>query len=111
MRHALGVTRGSDCDSGHDVSCGSGSQSDYLLCRQTDHLPGYQSQGGPPQVDKAGERNGSVLKKFPVPELNAATAYEWERVENLGEYPLPAPHRRLLEKWGNQIARFCEKTK
>ena len=48
------------------------------------------------------------LDAFPVPNLSAATAYAWEEVENLGEYPLPAPHRRLVEKWGERIQAFCE---
>lgn len=44
---------------------------------------------------------------FPVPELSAATAYAWEEVDSLGEYPLPAPHRRVVEKWGKRIKEFC----
>ena len=49
------------------------------------------------------------LGGFPVPNLSAATAYAWEEMKNLGEYPLPAPHRRLVEKWGERIQAFCEK--
>lgn len=45
---------------------------------------------------------------FPLPELSAATAYAWETVDNLADYPFPAPHRRLLEKWGKRITLFTQ---
>lgn len=50
---------------------------------------------------------GKGIDQFPEPALSAATAYAWACPEDLGSFPMPAPHRKLLDLWREDVEQAC----